>query len=294
MKLMDVRREVVARAAKGQRHWRNERSVAVLMALMVFLGGPVVSAQENINEQTRALREKLLVDPYRPGYHFVTLEGRCSPFDPNGAIFWKGRYHLFYIFQDHRGHNWGHASSIDLVHWRHHPTGLVTGMFSGNCFINKDGVPTMCYHGQSRRGNTMAVALDDELNEWKKLALITPKTKEGDPHHGKYRSWDPFGWLEGDTYYAIFGGKKAAIAKCDTLDGEWKYVGDVLAHSIGDVDINEDISCADLFKIGNKHMLLCISHRLGCRYYLGEWKNEQFYPEFHEQMSWVDNAYFAP
>jgi beta-fructofuranosidase len=33
---------------------------------------------------------------------------------------------------------------------------------------------------------------------------------------------------------------------------------------------------------------------MGCRYYLGQWKNEQFYPEFHEQMSWIDNAYFAP
>ncbi|MHC4707093.1 MAG: GH32 C-terminal domain-containing protein, partial [Planctomycetota bacterium] len=60
------------------------------------------------------------------------------------------------------------------------------------------------------------------------------------------------------------------------------------------MDINEDVSCADLFKIGNKYMLLCISHRLGCRYYLGQWKNEQFYPEYHEQMSWVDNDFFAP
>jgi beta-fructofuranosidase len=71
-------------------------------------------------------------------------------------------------------------------------------------------------------------------------------------------------------------------------------MGDLLAHSVGDVDINEDVSCADMFKIGDKYMLLCISHRLGCRYYLGQWKNEQFYPEFHEQMSWVDNSFFAP
>jgi beta-fructofuranosidase len=41
-------------------------------------------------------------------------------------------------------------------------------------------------------------------------------------------------------------------------------------------------------------MLLCISHRLGARYYLGEWKDEQFHPTFHEQMSWVDNSFFAP
>ena len=157
-----------------------------------------------------ALREKLLSDPHRPGYHFVTPEGRCMPFDPNGAIFWKGRYHLFYIFQDARGHNWGHVSSTDLFHWRHHPTGLVSGMFSGNCFVNRCGRPTMCYH-QVGQGNAMAVAVDDELNEWQKLDSnpITPQTKPGDPHHDAYRSWDPYGWLEGDTYYAIFGGERA-------------------------------------------------------------------------------------
>lgn len=104
----------------------------------------------------------------------------------------------------------------------------------------------------------------------------------------------PYGWLEGDTYYAIFGGQRPAIAKSDSLPGEWKYVGDLMANTVPGVSINEDVSCADLFKIGNKHMLLCISHGLGCRYYLGEWKNEQFHPTFHEKMSWVDNSFFAP
>jgi len=243
----------------------------------------------------RAHRERLLSDPYRPGYHFVTPEGRCMPFDPNGAIFWKGRYHLFYIFQDARGHNWGHVSSTDLFHWRHHPTGLISGMFSGNCFVNKDGRPTMCYH-QVGQGNAMAVAVDDELNEWKKLDSnpITPQTAPGDPHHDKYRSWDPYGWLEGQTYYAIFGGERPAIARSDSLAGPWKYVGDLMANSVEGVSINEDVSCADFFKIGDQHMLLCISHRLGCRYYLGDWKGEQFHPKFHEKMSWADNSFFAP
>ncbi len=247
----------------------------------------------------RALRERILSDPSRPGYHFVIPENIGMPFDPNGAIYWKGRYHLFYIFQDKRSgrrdHHWGHVSSTDLFHWRHHPTGLVGGMFSGNCFINKDGVPTICYH-QVGQGNAMAVALDDELNEWKKLDSnpITPKTREGDEHHGKYRSWDPFGWLEGDTYYAIFGGEHPAVAKSPTLGGEWRYVGDLFAHGVEGVPLDEDVSCPDLFELGDKHVLLCISHRLGCRYYVGEWKNEQFYPESHAQMSWVDNSFFAP
>ncbi len=249
----------------------------------------------NADSANRAFREKLLRDPFRPGYHFVTPEGRCMPFDPNGAIYWKGRYHLFYIFQDARGHNWGHVSSTDLFHWRHHPTGLVSGMFSGNCFINKDGRPTICYH-QVGQGNAMAVALDDELNEWQKLESnpITPKTQPGDPHHDKYRSWDPYGWLEDDTYYAIFGGNRPAIAKADSLAGEWQYVGDLLANTVEGVAIDEDVSCADFFKIGDRRMLLCISHRLGARYYLGDWKGEQFHPTFHEKMSWVDNSFFAP
>lgn len=247
----------------------------------------------------RAHREHLLNDPWRPGYHFTVPEGVAVPFDPNGAIFWQGRFHLFYIFQDKRSgkksDHWGHVSSTDLFHWRHHPTGLLEGMYSGNCFLNEDGVPTMCYH-QVDQGNAMAVALDDDLNTWRKLPSnpITPRTQEGDRHHGKYRSWDPFGWYDGETYYAIFGGEHPAIAKSPGLDGPWSYVGDLFAHGVEGVSLDEDVSCADLFRLGNKDVLLCISHRMGCRYYIGEWKNEQFYPESHGQMSWVDNTFFAP
>ena len=250
-------------------------------------------------ETARRRREQILNDPERPGYHFVIPEGIAMPFDPNGAIYWKGRYHLFYIFQSSQtgqvADHWGHMSSTDLFHWRHHPTGLLDGMYSGNAFINKEGVPTICYH-QVKQGNAMAVALDDDLNAWKKLDSnpITPETKEGDEHHDKYRSWDPFGWVEDDMYYAIFGGAHPGVAKAPTLGGEWNYVGDLFAHGVEGVSLEEDVSCADLFKLGDKHVLLCISHALGCRYYVGEWKNEQFYPESHAQMSWVDNSYFAP
>lgn len=250
-------------------------------------------------EKARERRERVLADPARPGYHFVNPEGVAMPFDPNGAIYWNGRYHLFYIFQDNlsgqRADHWGHVSSPDLFHWRHHPTGLRDGMYSGNCFVNGDGVPTICYH-QRGLGNAMAVALDSNLDTWAKLDSnpITPRTREGDEHHGKYRSWDPYGWLEGDTYYAIFGGKRPAVAKAPALDGEWRYVGDLFGHGVAGVALDEDVSCPDLFKLGDKHVLLCISHRLGCRYYVGEWRDEQFHPEHHEQMSWVDHAYFAP
>jgi len=248
------------------------------------------------------IRELLLSDPHRPAYHFVSFEGRCMPFDPDGAIFWNGKYHLCYIFQDERGHCWGHASSKDLLHWRWHTTALFPGendvdlgIFSGNCFVNKKGEATMLYHGV-KAGNCIATCSEPELDHWTKLPSnpIIPMPEEDSPEDKLYSSWDPHGWVEGDTYYAIFGGNPATVFKARTLDN-WKYVGPLLSENMSDVDVKiEDVSCPDFFKIGNKHALLCISHSKGCRIYLGQWKNEQFYPEVHQRMNWEGGTCFAP
>ena len=254
---------------------------------------------------SRNLRLQTLTDPYRPAYHFVVPEGYAVPADPNGAIYWNGRYHLGYIYQNHGVHYWGHVSSLDLLHWRHHPPSLYptpdspeTGIFSGNCFINKQGEATMLYHGCDV-GNCIATSGDAQLDTWTKLSsnpIVPVAEDEKGRHLGKERlfaSWDPHGWLENDTYYAIFGGKRPAVFRAAELD-KWEYVGDLFAHAVEGVDINEDVSCPDFFRLGDKWVLLCISHKLGCRYYVGEWKDEQFYPKFHERMSWADRTLFAP
>jgi sucrose-6-phosphate hydrolase SacC (GH32 family) len=50
-------------------------------------------------------------------------------------------------------------------------------------------------------------------------------------------------------------------------------------------------------------MLLCISHRLGCRYFLGDFIDEKYKPRFHAKMNWLNTdwergpeglIYFAP
>lgn len=265
--------------------------------------------QSNGNDDTAAVRRHraaLLADPQRPAYHFVTPEGCCMPFDPNGAIFWRGRYHLCYIFQDERGHCWGHASSKDLVHWRFHtpalfpsPGDVDRGIFSGNCFVNLKGEATMLYHGVDA-GNCIATCSEDDLEHWNKLPSnpIVPNPKEGDPGFGKYASWDPHGWAENDTYYAIFGGNPgsgvpATLFRSKDIEN-WEYIGPILDHDMPGVQPDDDISCPDFFEIGGKHMLLCISHKRGCRYYLGRWENERFYPESHAWMNWPGGTFFAP
>jgi sucrose-6-phosphate hydrolase SacC (GH32 family) len=254
----------------------------------------------------RALRETMLADPHRPTYHFVSPEGICGPFDPNGAIYWNGRYHLGYIFQNELGHCWGHASSADLLHWRHHSPMLVPnygdvdrGIFSGNSFVGKGGEAVTLYHGVDA-GNCIATSTETDLEHWTKLPSnpIVPIPEKGSSEEKLYRSWDPHGWLEDDTYYAIFGGggfsgSAATIFKADTLD-DWQYVGPLFDEDMPEVDDFEDVSCPDFFKLGNKHALLCISHPRGARIYLGDWKDEKFYPESHQRMNWPGGTFFAP
>ena len=83
--------------------------------------------------------------------------GGAMPGDPNCAFYWKGRYHLHYIYNHQDGFAFAHVSSDDMVHWKWHPTTLDPrftghGMFSGTGFFTKDGRPAIIYHGQGSGG----------------------------------------------------------------------------------------------------------------------------------------------
>jgi|TARA_B110000908_G_C10264841_1_gene462717 beta-fructofuranosidase len=223
---------------------------------------------------------------------------KAIPADPNCAIYYKGRYHLHYIYQS-RGHSFAHLSSTDMVHWKWHPTVLTPpktghGMFSGTAFLTKEGKPAIIYHGQGSKRNQIAFALDDDLNKWSKTIAVEPKTADGKP--AKMRHWDPDCWLMDDTYYALGGGGNPTLAKSKDLKN-WQFLGE-LFHPDFPKDLGvpkgEDTSCANMFKIGDKWMLLCISHGLGARYYLGDFKDEKFLPEQHALMNWARWDFFAP
>ncbi|MHC5058972.1 MAG: GH32 C-terminal domain-containing protein [Planctomycetota bacterium] len=227
--------------------------------------------------------------------------GAARPGDPNPAFFYKGRYHMHYIYKSRnaRGFAFAHVSSEDMVRWKWHPTVLAPpttghGMFSGTGFFTKDGRAAMIYHGQGSGRNWIAYALDDDMGKWSKPEAIVPRDRDG--NEPRMRHWDPDLWRIGDTYYALSGGKDPELIKSDDLKS-WTHLGKLL-HDDFPADLgvtrNEDISCANMFRIGDKWMLLCISHGLGCRYYLGDFKDEKYLPEYHERMSHGVKDYFAP
>jgi len=83
-------------------------------------------------------------EKFRPQFHFSPPNNWMN--DPNGMVYYKGEYHLFY--QHYPDSNvwgpmhWGHAISKDLVHWQNMPIALYPDehgyIFSGSAVVDWD------------------------------------------------------------------------------------------------------------------------------------------------------------
>jgi len=250
-------------------------------------------------EQILLPRRQLSSDPYRPLYHFSAPANYLG--DPNGTIFWKGKYHLFYqynpdgAFDNSKRMHWGHAVSLDLVHWSDLPIALTptpggpdrSGCWSGGA-LNNGGVPTLIYYGHPD-GNCIAVS-DDELITWEKHPAnpVIPYPPEGDG----WRPFDPCAWQEEDRWYSLSGGKLEGIGDtaflCQSKDlVHWEYMHPFY---ISELDKAPESDCAvpDFFPLGDRCMLLFASHQRGVQYYLGTHANNRFVPEHHGRMNFGD------
>lgn len=224
-----------------------------------------------------ALGVQFAADRHRPRYHFMPPAQWMN--DPNGLLHWQGRYHMFYQHNPaearHADMHWGHAVSVDLVHWEHLPIALAPtpdspdqdGIYSG-CAVDNDGTPTLIYSGV--RGTDQLVCLatadpaDPDLISWRKDPgnPVIPAPPPG-VEWVAYR--DPSVWREADGSWAMVhgagivgaGGTALLYRSPDLVD--WEYVGPILT---GDVARRAPLwtgsmwECPQLFPLGDKHVLI--------------------------------------
>ena len=263
-----------------------ERTLALVLLLLALPAAVAVLAAPPAPElagESAALR-----------YHLMHPGGPSIPGDPNAAFCLNGVYHLHYIL----AHPWRggtsfsfvHVTSPDLLHWTWQPTTLQPaftghGMFSGTGFTAPDGRPAVVYHGQGSGRNYIATAKDARLSGWD--APVPLDLREPDGREANVAHWDPDYFRVGDTHYTVVGGENPPLFKSKDLK-TWVRVGPFLKSDLPDVTRGEDISCPNFFRLGDKWVLLCISHDLGCRYYVGDWdeRAEQFVPAKHGRMNW--------
>ncbi len=233
---------------------------------------------------------ELAADPRRPQYHLLPAANWMN--DPNGPIYWQGRYHMFYQYNPNGAYwgdmHWGHATSPDMVHWGHLPIALAPtpggpdagGCFSGTALVDGDRV-AMLYTGvvpapenqatirdgvhSLRESQCLAFGTGDDLNTWSKDA--TPVI--ADPPAGLdvagFR--DPVPWKHGNEWLMAVGsgirGKGGAVLLYRSRDlRSWDYLH-LLAGGSGSgdrtpnpVDSGDMWECPDFFPLGNKHVLI--------------------------------------
>lgn len=97
---------------------------------------------------------------HRPMIHFSPKEKWMN--DPNGMVYYKGVYHLFYQYYPNASvwgpMHWGHATSNNMINWKHQPIALYPdslGMiFSGSAVVDKNNTS-----GFGKNGKVPLVAI---------------------------------------------------------------------------------------------------------------------------------------
>ncbi|MFT4233103.1 MAG: glycoside hydrolase family 32 protein [Leucobacter sp.] len=232
--------------------------------------------------------------------------------DPNGLIFHKNRYHLYFQHNplgiDHGNLSWGHASSTDLVHWEHHPLAIsfddAEEIFSGSIVLdaeNSTGFGTAadpaliaCYTSESRsrdhQAQSIAFSLDDGMT-WTKYAG-NPVLDRGSAH---FRDPKIIRWEGAEESYWVMVAVEAehrqvVLYRSDDLLS-WTYLSTFGPEAaVGGV-----WECPDLFPLrvegtdDIRWVLLVslnpggIAGGSGTQYFIGEFDGRVFTP--HERFS---------
>ena len=194
-----------------------------------------------------------------PAFHISAEVGWIN--DPNGLMYYNGRYHAFYQHHPYDTKwgpmHWGHVVSDDLTNWEYLPIALTpgdpcdkNGCFSGSAIVH-EGKMWLMYTGfiENQGGESIrqvqCLAESDDGISFKKHGIVIGEEllPEG---YAPCDFRDPKVWLHDGYFWCIVAARKIGgrgrilMYKSKDLFG-WEFVGDLF----GKDSLGTMIECPD-------------------------------------------------
>lgn len=231
---------------------------------------------------------------YTPNFHLTAPIGWLN--DPNGFIFFQGKYHLFYQYNPYDTHwgpmYWGHSVSEDLITWTDLPVAMAPdskadkgGVWSGSA-IEKDGKLFVIYSGNIHKGQVQNIAYSEDginFTKYEGNPVISGKQLPSFASTINFR--DPKIWQVNGIYYAVIASKvvgKPAILLYRSKDiYSFEYLSTLIVFE--DIYMRE---CPDYFTLGDKKVLLMSSKSGDSTVIIGHEENNQLIAESEDDLDY--------
>ncbi len=203
----------------------------------------------------------------RPQFHITGGKGWIN--DPNGLVFFHGKYHVFYQYYPYATHwgpmHWGHAVSDDLMHWEQLVPALVPdesddGCFSGSAIVWQDKL-WLLYTSFTENGGgenirqRQSLAVSEDGVTFEKLGVVISE-HDLPAEYSPCDFRDPKVWEKDGRFYCVvaakkIGGRGRILLYTSENLRKWSFVGDLF----GEDSRGEMIECPDF--VPDKGLLLC-------------------------------------
>ncbi|KAK7198618.1 sucrose hydrolase-like protein [Novymonas esmeraldas] len=216
-----------------------------------------MSHEQRVDEANNAVLaiRKTLDKEYYPLYHMAPYASSMNA--PCGTIFFKGLYHVFYQHHPFAAEwgpmHWGHATSEDMIHWRHHPIALAPGddwdrdgCFSG-CSVVYDERLYVFYTGHhwltdvaddSQIYQVQCLAISENGFSFEKRGIVVK------PPAGFSHFRDPHVWFQDGRWWMVCGGR------------DLKDQGHLLLYSTDDLEDWDDSTYTVLAKSDDRNVYM--------------------------------------
>lgn len=187
--------------------------------------------------------------------------------DPNGLIYFKGKYYFFHQWNrfetNHSYKEWGLFTSTNMIHWTNQGSAILpdrqadrNGIYSGSSIEHEDEMYLFYTGNVKNNGVRKSYQCTSKSNNGQvfikeELVIETPS---GYTEHFR----DPKVWRGNDHWWMIVGAqteeRKGAIALYSSYDlSDWKYES-----TLYDQQLDNMCECPDLFSVNDQtDILVC-------------------------------------